>query len=189
MACTVLPQGLSSWDADAYVAVLSPVRTIGVLDNPPTVASGYLIIGCIADNNHRVINLWPTVVIFSTRATLLSENATSIEFEAGRGANGHTYGLILHEVFHVFRTEVLLDAKLHETVELSVRTGGVLANQLFPLVALIVVILFIEPSLLLTKHPCHVGQPTGAAAVVVVAIEEVLGREGLEGGGFLESES
>jgi hypothetical protein len=92
-------------------------------------------------------------------------------------------------VFHVFRTEVLLDPKLHETVILSVRTVGVLANQLFPLVALIVVILFIEPSLLLAKHPCHVGQPPGAAAVVVVAIEEVLGGEGLEGGGFLESES
>jgi hypothetical protein len=136
-----------------------------------------------------VIDLWPAIVIFGTYATLLCENAAGIQFEAGRGANGHTYGLILYEVFHVFRTQVLLDAKLHEAVELSVRAGGVLANQLFSLVAFIVVILFIEPSLLLAKHPCHVGQPTGAAAVVVVAIEEVLGGEGLEGGGFLESES
>ena len=72
---------------------------------------------------------------------------------------------------------------------MSVRAGRVLANQLFPLVALIVVILLIEPSFLLAKHPRHVGQATGAAAVVVVAIEEVLGGEGLEGGGFLESES
>ena len=174
MACPVLPQGLSSWDADAYVAVLAPVWPVGVLDNPPPIASSYLMIGSIPDNNHRVINYWTAVLVFGTRAALLREDATGIEFKAGRGADGDTYGLILHEVFHVFCTEILLDAKLHEAVELSIRAGGVLANQLFSLVAFIVVIFLIEPTLLLAKHPCHVGQPTRAPIVVVVAIEEVL---------------
>ena len=96
MASTILPQGLSGWDADANVTVFSPVCTIGVLHNPPAVAPSYLIIGSIAYNNHRVIDLWATVVIFGTCATLLSENTTGIKFEAVRGANGHTYGLILH---------------------------------------------------------------------------------------------
>jgi hypothetical protein len=129
-----------------------------------------------------VIDLWATVLIFGTCATLLSEDTAGIKFEAGRGANSHTYGLILYEMFHFLCTEVLLDAKLHEAVELSVRAGGILAYQFFILVAFIEIILLIEPTLLLAKHPCHVGQPPGAAAVVVVAIEEVLGGEGLEGG-------
>ena len=96
MACTVLPQGLSSWDADADVAILSPVRTIGVLGNPPPVTSSNLIIGCIADNNHRVIDIWPAVVVFGTYATLLSEDTAGIKFEAGWGANSYTNGLILN---------------------------------------------------------------------------------------------
>lgn len=182
VARTVLSQGLSSWDADAYEPVFSPVGTIRVLDYPPTVAPRYQIISSISYNNHRVIDLWATVVIFGTCTTLLSEDTAGIKFEAGWGTNGHTNGLILYEMFHVRRTEVLLDPKLHEAVELSVGAGGILAYHFFILVAFIVIILFIEPALLLAKHPCHVGQPPGAAAVVVVAIEEVLGGEGLEGG-------
>ena len=182
VACAILPQRLSSRDAYANVPVFSPVSTIGVLDNPPTVAARYQIIGSIPYNNHRVIDLWATVVIFGTCATLLSEYTAGIKFEAGWGTNGHTNGLILYEMFHVRRTEVLLNAKLHEAVELSVRAGSILACQFFILIAFIVIILLIEPALLLAKHPCHVGQPPRAAAVVVVAIEEVLGGEGLEGG-------